>query len=353
MLDSVYLSEPFTNALIAGAWDENRVTTYSERNEHERTKYEREFLNEYLPARDYRQKSLQELVLRENVYLDPSFDEFVTEPLEERGIVKRPESARVHDVSSSEFLRSGLVPVAVRYLRNQGHDVTVNEIRRELENDFIERYQEIASLTTQYRGELLAAKIEDVQLPEEERTQLEDAISEGEAIQEQYWEIYMGIREVWNLYRRSDELESPVLWDVSVDTETENLELAEANDQKYTVASIYFDELKSVKLDSLGDAIELRDNVHVQDFRKEVRDAVEGIKDNELTENEVRNRIRSANRALDRVETAKQVAPILTITPVLVPPEAIPAYVSTVGIGSVAYSRYLEDKYSWAFTTRY
>lgn len=353
MEEKVYLEDSFTKTLVAVAWQEGLAMAYSKaENSRELNDREQQIVRKYGSKRQWKNQILQEIVLRENIYLHP-FDDFeFNEEIKVENNIEVAPPIRHFDCSSREFLESGLTPAATYYLNSQGYDLTVDQTATLLLNEFIEKYEEIRKRTLESNTAMMFDEDEDVdwQLNEKVRNEQEKLKS----FQDDFREIYQGMRYTWELYQYSSELESPVLWNVPYEVESMTTsEMSQTNSNAYTTAAIYFDELKSVKVNSLQDALDLRKSRQIDDFRDEVLTAIQGIKQNNKTLEEVESHVNNANRILDEADIAGRTGAILTIAPVLAPPEPFSKFLTPLGIGSILYEKYIRSKYSWAFVSRY
>jgi hypothetical protein len=334
---AIYLDSGHTNAFVSACFRERLIRAFNDGH----SDYERKFLaNSDHP--DRLQSALQMLVLYGEVILDPSFDNFVVADLASDA-VRQAESRLRTDidmafpVDPTEFRAKGLQYPTAALLNTRQVHASLSEIEAVL--DRAEEY----SAARDYAFQMGVVKMMDAtfggRTPEQVRS-INAKLHLADRMRDDLRVAMEAIAEVHELVHASEPYDAPVLWDCSGGHRDDVFPEGMADD--LVVTHLFFQGLDQIVLDTVEDALELRRDDNIAEFRSMVFDMISALERGELGPREIQRRVERANRiaaGVRRVEGKGRLMSIVALPAKLVP--LLSGAIEVLGFGtSVAAHRW-------------
>jgi hypothetical protein len=339
--NGIYLDEPFTNALIVLGYNEGVIRSYTGG----KSSYEKNFLSNFAkPA--LAKTALRNLVLYDKVYLCSKFDNFVVEDLQKEGVVDVPRLGFYYEFdpkfTEKYVVQKGLLYPALAYLKTAGKTVGAQRFLEILRNAQLADPQDL--LMQMHDLEALKALGTHSSASDKQLEKIKQHLSTARP-------IFDALVEVQRLMDASSRLGVPALWNCPEPPFSKVIPNLKSDDT--IIASIYFKNLRRVRVNSLSDAIELRRHPAIDEFRQEVLNMTAEIKTGALNAQRVIQRIARANRALELSELAGKIGNWITIlgVPVLVVNPLVGGILTLTGASIVGAQFTARKAFNWALVS--
>ena len=333
----IYLDEPFSNAFIVLGYNEGIIPSYTGG----QSDYEKRFIANFTNP-EYSRIALHNLVLYEKIYLYPYFDNFVVDELRKDKIVELPNLGPYYspDIKFTEknVIETGILYPALAHLKTTGIDISEKQLMETLRRGDLEQHGSLLMRRYELKAEKLLGDASKT--VERELKQIEDGLSS-------IGPLFNALDRVSKLVNASSSLGVPALWNCLDIPSSKVIPTVKSDDT--IVAGIYFRELKRIKVNSLRDAIELREDKAIGDFRNEVLDMTEQVREGKADEEKIKKRIELANRILDACDLAGKAGIVITIAGI--PALAIPILgtILTFTVVSLVTAEFVaKRKFQWA-----
>lgn len=342
--DSAVFATNYGIELVAAAYREDLVSASGGSDPASLTETEQNFVDRFDPQRH--ETILQQIVLRDDIYVPERVLEYNGPSFKNNNFTIESESldniVRTYDGALRPSSPSLTAPTSRAEKR-------ARELHWCIDNGMISALYtvmsgmgEIQLSLDQFSGfikRLAGQDVDTAGVPEiVDNKQLADAIT-------QY------IHWLRQLIEASETTSGPVVTDTNLgQLKDEDSPMVSETDHK--AVALYFEDLKSVDVSSVEQALKVRESTHIKDFRKEVLGTISDIRSNDVCFEDINSRIDAANRALERVNLATKSRKMLFVLPFLAP-HPITSAGATVGTGAtIAYEFYAENMaYDWAFVS--
>lgn len=298
---SVYLDEPYANAIIVMAYNESYIRAYSDG----KSDYERNFLAHY-SDQSKMHDALHYLVLRERVLIHPYFDNFDISPLVKDGILEVPDLGPAYDPGRQwiweEIDREGLTYPVLSILASKGLSITAADLEKRVKDGLLHDYWQQIDKYYRSEAEILVAG---------ESSKRRKELEETKAALAERTPIFSALNRVSKIVNASKIAKGVAVWDCPTGKSENPRGDCESSDM--VVAGILIDGLSGVRVRSLSDALDLRHHPAIQEFRSEFDDILEMFSIGEMNGDAIRAKVSKANRALKLAGLADVTGRVLTI----------------------------------------
>jgi hypothetical protein len=241
-----------------------------------------------------RKIALEMLVVYEKCYLTPHIGVFDIDALVERGLAEYspyPLAPQINREFNNRNARA-LAPLILQVLSYRGLEIDRQRFEQALDTDKRQIF-EIVDRTSR----------------------LPDSSSNLPQIASDRLAIEVAFDEIADLIWQSNRLECPaltVLGNAKEEIGGTSISTTQFAEGERIVAGIFLRGLKHVSVNSLADVEKYRDNVNISDFRTEVNECIEGIREGKLSYEKVEQKIKKANACIARLDTLTRVGQWLT-----------------------------------------
>lgn len=312
----IYLDEEYTNALIVLGYNENLISSYTGG----KSTYERDFLGRFTKP-NFAQIALQNLVLYGKCYLCPHFDNFHLGDLEKNKILEIAKLEHIYDpemrfpADKDEVLEMGLLYPVLTYLQNNNINIS-SETLKELIEKKLERYNALLSERFELKAKLglIEVALRSGNAPPKWSgisSRLKNKLEMIEKEVSKVIPIFKAFAHIYEIAKISANHNVPALWNCSVTAKESTIPSLKSDD--ILIAGIYFSELRSIKIKSLSNALDLLNRNPIIDFRNEVFSAIEEVKEGRITVGKVSRKIQQANKILEACKLAGKAGTIITV----------------------------------------
>lgn len=237
-----------------------------------------------------RKNALEMLLLYEKCYLQPYIGTFNIERLVGEGIAEyAPYRSTVFELYE-EGARA-LAPVILNLLNSRGVSIDEQRLERACR---LKKEDVFGSFAASFRG---------------------TTPTRPPQIALDWFAVRSAFDEIMGMIWQSDQLnKSPVLTVLSQSHVLEKREnrIPSVGTDEEIVVGIFLSGLKHVNVNSLSDVAKYRGHKHVADFRNEVTDCIEKLREGRITQDQIKRKISKANEYIERLDTLTTIGQWLT-----------------------------------------